>query len=63
MAKNQKIEILNKISKLMSSYAATQWLKKPLTELDDRTPAEILEKGSKSDYNKLLKVISKIKKQ
>ena len=63
MAKNQKIEILNKLSKLMNAYAATQWLKKPLTEFDNKIPAEILEKGSQSDYNKLLKIINKIKKQ
>ena len=37
--------------------------KKPLPEFDERTPAEILEKGSQTDYNKLLKVVNKIKKQ
>lgn len=63
MAKIKKIEILNKLSKLMNAYTATQWLKKPLPEFDERTPAEILEKGSQTDYNKLLKVVNKIKKQ
>lgn len=63
MVKNQKIEILNKLSKLMNAYTATQWLKKPLAEFNDKIPAEILEKGNKSDYNKLLKIINKIKKQ
>ena len=44
----------------MSAYTATQWLKKPLAEFNDKIPAEILEKGDKSDYNKLLKIINKI---
>ena len=47
MGKKLKVEILNKLSSSMSPYAATQWLKKPLPELNDKIPSDILKKGKK----------------
>lgn len=63
MAKNQKVEILNKLSASMSPYAATQWLKKPLPEFGDKIPSDVLKKGKKSDIDKLFKIANKIKKK
>jgi uncharacterized protein (DUF2384 family) len=60
MAKNPKIEILNILNKKMSAYTATQWLKKPLPQLNDKIPSEILKKDNVSDYNKLLKIVKDI---
>ncbi len=51
MAKNLKVEILNALSSSMSSYSATQWLKKPLAEFNERIPSEIITKGKKKDID------------
>jgi uncharacterized protein (DUF2384 family) len=63
MAKNQKVEILNKLSSSMSPYAATQWLKKPLPELDGKIPSDVLKKGTNSEVDKVTKIVSEITKK
>ena len=61
MAKNLKIEILNKLSSLMSPYTVTQWLKRPLVEFDNKIPSEIIRKGKKKDIEMLLTIVKEIK--
>ena len=61
MAKNLKVEILNALSSSMSSYSATQWLKKPLAEFNERIPSEIITKGKKKDIDILLSIVKEIK--
>ena len=47
----------------MSPYAATQWLKKPLVDFNDRAPSEIIKKGKKKDIDMLLTIVKEIKKK
>tara|TARA_Y100000361_G_scaffold154137_1_gene178352 strand:- start:5497 stop:5688 length:192 start_codon:yes stop_codon:yes gene_type:complete len=63
MGKKLKVEILNKLSSSMSPYAATQWLKKPLPELNDKIPSDILKKGKKSEVDLLFNIVSEIVKK
>ena len=63
MAKNLKIEILNNLSSSMSPYAATQWLKKPLVDFNDKTPSEVIKKGKKKDIDMLLNIVKELKKK
>lgn len=61
MSKKLKVEILNILSKSMSPYAATQWLKKPLADFNDKAPSEIIKKNNEKEVAKLLKIIKEVK--
>jgi hypothetical protein len=45
----------------MSPYAATQWLKKPLADFNDKAPSEIIKKNNEKEVAKLLKIIKEVK--
>tara|TARA_A100001011_G_scaffold399631_1_gene509230 strand:- start:1047 stop:1238 length:192 start_codon:yes stop_codon:yes gene_type:complete len=61
MSKKLKVEILNILSKSMSPYTATQWLKKPLADFNNEVPSEIFKKNNKKEMAKLLKIIKEEK--
>lgn len=47
--------IMDMISKKMTSYAATQWLKSPNEKLDNNVPSEMMQAGNSDAVYKQLK--------
>lgn len=47
--------IMDIISKKMTSYAATQWLKSPNEKLNNNVPSEMMQKGNADAVYKQLK--------
>jgi uncharacterized protein (DUF2384 family) len=43
--KNSNKLVMDIISKKMTSYAATQWLKSPNKSLDDKAPFDLMSEG------------------
>lgn len=59
---NKDLMIMNLISKQMTSYAATQWLKSPNKNLNDKAPSDMMKDGhSGKVYKELQKTFGKTK--
>lgn len=59
---NKDLMIMNLISRQMTSYAATQWLKSPNKNLNDQTPSDMMRGGHSSKvYKELQKTFGKSK--
>ncbi len=57
---NKDLMIMNLISKQMTSYAATQWLKSPNKNFNDKSPSEMMKDGkSNMVYRELKKTFNK----
>ena len=54
-SKNSNKLIMDIISKRMTSYAATQWLKSPNEKLNNKVPSEMMQKGNSDAVYKQLK--------
>jgi len=61
MAKISKYDILNLLSKKLTIYAATQWLKMPHEDLDGKSPSDMIEDGKIQEAYDLL--IADLKKK
>ena len=63
MAKISKYDILKLLSKKLTIYAATQWLKMPHEDLEGKSPSDLIDNGDIQEaYNLLSEDLKKKEK-